>query len=136
MKSISAKRRQARAKRKISIRKRLNGTADRPRVAIFRSHKNIYAQVVNDDEGNTLFATHAGVAAAAELPEAPKAKKGKKGPEVMTGKCALAYNVGRAIADQAKEKGITSMVFDRSGYLYHGRIAALARGLRDGGVKV
>ena len=57
-------------------------------------------------------------------------------PEGVTGKCALAYNVGRAIAEQAKEKGINTMVFDRSGYLYHGRIAALARGLRDGGIQV
>ena len=124
MKSISAKRRQARARRKISIRKRLNGTADRPRVAIFRSHKNIYAQVVDDDEGKTLFANDGVKAAAAEVPEG------------VTGKCAKAYNVGRAIAEEAKEKGIESMVFDRSGYLYHGRVAALAKGLRDGGVKV
>ncbi len=124
MKSISAKRRQARARRKISIRKRLNGTADRPRVAIFRSHKNIYAQVVNDDEGKTLFANDGVKAAAAEIPEG------------VTGKCAKAYNVGRAIAEEAKEKGIESMVFDRSGYLYHGRVAALAQGLRDGGLKV
>ncbi len=124
MKSISATRRKARAKRKISIRKRVNGTADRPRVAIFRSHKNIYAQVVDDNEGTTLFANEGGKSAPAELPEG------------VTGKCAQAYNLGRAIAEQAKDKGITSMVFDRSGYLYHGRIAALAKGLRDGGVKV
>ncbi len=125
MKSISAKRRQTRAKRKISIRKRLNGTADRPRVSVFRSHKNIYAQVVDDDEGKTLFSNDGGKAAAAA-----------KLPEGVSGKCATAYSVGLAIADQAKDKGITSMVFDRSGYLYHGRIAALAQGLRDGGVKV
>jgi len=124
MKSISAQRRKARARRKISIRKRLNGTADRPRVAVFRSHKNIYAQVVDDDEGKTLFANDGVKAAAAEVPEG------------MTGKCAMAYNVGRAIAEEAKDKGIESMVFDRSGYLYHGRVAALAKGLRDGGLKV
>ncbi len=124
MKSISAKRRQTRAKRKISIRKKLNGTAERPRVAIFRSHKNIYAQIVDDDEGKTLFSNNGEKAAAAELPEG------------LSGKCALAYHVGRALAEEAKGKGINAMVFDRSGYLYHGRIAALARGLRDGGVKV
>ena len=124
MKSISAVRRKSRARRKISIRKKVNGTADRPRVAIFRSHKNIYAQVVDDDEGKTLFANDGVKAGAAELPEG------------VTGKCAMAYNVGRAIADQAKDAGITSMVFDRSGYLYHGRVAALAQGLRDGGVEV
>lgn len=124
MSSISRKRRLNRAKRKISIRKKLFGTADRPRVSVFRSHKNIYAQVVNDDEGNTLLASHVGTAPEVDAPEG------------VTGKCAKAYMVGRAIADQAKEKGISTMVFDRSGYLYHGRIAALARGLRDGGIEV
>ena len=124
MSSVSRKRRQSRVKRKISGRKRLFGTADRPRVCVFRSHKNIYAQVVNDDEGATMLASHAGSAPEVEAPEG------------VAGKCAKAYAVGRAIADQAKEKGISAMVFDRSGYLYHGRIAALARGLRDGGIEV
>ncbi len=124
MKSVSATRRKIRAKRKVSIRKKVNGTADRPRVSVFRSHKNIYAQLVDDDLGATLLASDAATAAPAEAPEG------------ITGKCALAYNVGRSLAEKAKENGITSMVFDRSGYLYHGRIAALAKGLRDGGVKV
>jgi len=124
MKSMSARRRQIRVKRKIHIRKRLAGTAERPRVAIFRSHKNIYAQVIDDDEGQTLLACNGKVAADAEAPEG------------IAGKCAMAYKVGRTLADKAKEKGIEAMVFDRSGYLYHGRVAALARGLRDGGVKV
>ena len=124
MKSISANRRKARAKRKVSIRKKLNGTAARPRVSVFRSHKNIYAQLVDDDLGNTLMSLDASTADQAEAPEG------------ISGKCAMAYNVGRSLAEKAKDKGITSMVFDRSGYLYHGRVAALARGLRDGGVKV
>ncbi len=124
MKSVSATRRKIRAKRKVSIRKKVNGTAARPRVSVFRSHKNIYAQLVDDDLGATLLASDAATAAPAEAPEG------------ITGKCALAYNVGRSLAEKAKENGITSMVFDRSGYLYHGRIAALAKGLRDGGVKV
>jgi large subunit ribosomal protein L18 len=124
MSSVSRKRRQNRMKRKISGRKKLFGTADRPRVCVFRTHKNIYAQVVNDDEGATLLAADASKAAKVEAPEG------------VSGKCAMAYNVGRAIAEQAKEKGIAAMVFDRSGYLYHGRVAALARGLRDGGIQV
>ncbi len=124
MKSISASRRKVRAKRKVSIRKRVNGTAERPRVSVFRSHKNIYAQLVDDDLGKTLMASNAATAAPATAPEG------------VSGKCALAYNVGRSLAEKAKDQGITSMVFDRSGYLYHGRIAALAQGLRDGGVKV
>ncbi len=124
MTNLNRKRRLQRQKRKVSIRKKLNGTAERPRVSVFRSHKNIYAQVVNDDAAATLFASDAKKAAVVEAPEG------------VTGKCALAYNVGRTIADLAKEKGIAAMVFDRSGYLYHGRIAALARGLRDGGIEV
>ena len=124
MSSVSKKRRLSRSKRKISGRKKLFGTAERPRVSVFRTHKNIYAQVVNDDEGATLLATDASRAAEVEVPEG------------VTGKCAKAYNVGRAIAELAKEKGIEAVVFDRSGYLYHGRVAALARGLRDGGIKV
>jgi large subunit ribosomal protein L18 len=124
MSNFSRKRRQGRIKRKISGRKKLFGTAERPRVCVFRSHKNIYAQVVNDDEGATLLASDASKAAEVEAPEG------------VSGKCAKAYNVGRAIAELAKEKGIETMVFDRSGYLYHGRIAALARGLRDGGIQV
>lgn len=113
-----------RAKRKASIRKKVNGTADRPRVSIFRSHKNIYAQLVDDDAGSTLLSSNAATAASVDAPEG------------VSGKCAQAYSVGRSLAEKAKDKGITSMVFDRSGYLYHGRIAALAKGLRDGGVNV
>ena len=122
--SISSKRIKARLKRKVSIRKKLNGTAERPRVTVFRSHQNIYAQVVNDLEGATLLACDGKRTSEAEVPEG------------ITGKCATAYLVGRTIADKAKEKGISAMVFDRSGYLYHGRVAALARGLRDGGITV
>lgn len=124
MSSVAKKRIQIRNKRKIAIRKRVNGTAERPRVTITRSHKNIYAQVVDDVTRNTLVSSNGTKAAVIEAPEG------------VTGKCASAYNVGRALADLAKEKGINSMVFDRSGYLYHGRVAALARGLRDGGIEV
>ncbi len=124
MSSVAKKRIQIRKKRKISIRKKVSGTAGRPRVSITRSHKNIYAQVVDDQTRSTLLSSNGRVAAVVEAPKG------------VAGKCAAAYNVGRALADQAKEKGIASMVFDRSGYLYHGRIAALARGLRDGGIEV
>ena len=122
--NVSKKRREARAKRKTSARKRLHGTAARPRVSVYRSHRNIYAQVVDDDDGSTLLS-----AAGDKVGEV-------EAPEGVSGKCAAAYGVGRAIADQAKEKGIQAMIFDRSGYLYHGRVAALARGLRDGGIEV
>jgi large subunit ribosomal protein L18 len=124
MSDINKKRRQVRLKRKISIRKRLSGTTERPRVTVTRSHKYIYAQVIDDDNGSTLLACNSKVAATVEAPEG------------VSGKCAIAYSVGRAVADLAKEKGIARMVFDRNGYLYHGRVAALARGLRDGGIEV
>lgn len=124
MSDINKKRRQIRQKRKASIRKKLSGTAARPRVAVTRSHKYIYAQVIDDDAGSTLLSYDSRRAAEVEAPEG------------VAGKCAIAYGVGRAVADLAKEKGIATMVFDRSGYLYHGRVAALARGLRDGGIEV
>ena len=124
MSDINKKRRLGRLKRKASIRKRLSGTAERPRVTVVRSHKYIYAQVIDDDTGSTLLTLDSRRAAAVEAPEG------------VAGKCAIAYGVGRAVADLAKEKGIATMVFDRNGYLYHGRVAALARGLRDGGIEV
>ena len=124
MSSVSKKRHESRRRRKVRVRKKLHGTTARPRVTVYRSHKNIYAQVVDDDEGRTLLA-HDG------------RKSGEVAvPEGVTGKCAAAYTVGRNLADLAKEKGINAMVFDRNGYLYHGRVAALARGLRDGGIEV
>ena len=113
----------ARLKRKRRIRKKVAGTAEVPRLSVFRSHRLIYAQVVNDDEGKTLIAADVKRAAEVDVPEG------------VGGKCAEAYRVGRAVADQAKAQGIEKIVFDRSGYLYHGRVAALARGVRDGGIK-
>jgi large subunit ribosomal protein L18 len=124
MSDLNRKRRQVRLRRKISIRKKLSGTSERPRVTVTRSHKYIYAQVIDDEGGSTLLSSDSKRAAKVEAPEG------------FTGKCAIAYSVGRAVADLAKEKGIAAMVFDRNGYLSHGRVAALARGLRDGGIEV
>lgn len=124
MSSIASRRIQIRKRRKISIRKKVSGTAERPRVTVTRSHRNIYAQVIDDQTRSTLLSSDGRKAAAVEVPEG------------LSGKCAVAYSVGRAVAEQAKEKGITSVVFDRNGYLYHGRVEALARGLRDGGLEV
>ena len=124
MSDINKTRRKVRLKRKASIRKRISGTAERPRVTVTRSHKYIYAQVIDDDTGTTLLSFDSRSAAEVEAPEG------------VAGKCATAYGVGRTVADLAKEKGIAAMVFDRNGYLYHGRVAALAKGLRDGGIEV
>ena len=122
--NVSKKRFEARRRRKFRVRKKLQGTAERPRITVYRSHKNIYAQVVDDEQGRTLLAHDGRKAAAVDVPEG------------VTGKCAAAYIVGRGLAELAKAKGINAMVFDRNGYLYHGRVAALARGLRDGGIEV
>ncbi len=113
----------ARKRRRIHTRKIVNGTAERPRLTVRRSHKAIYAQMIDDVAGNTLFAADSMKAGEVEV------------PKELKGKCAMAYQVGRRIAETAKAKGIESAVFDRSGYLYHGRVAALAKGARDGGLK-
>ena len=123
MKDVAKDRLKARSRRKVAIRKYLSGTPDRPRLTVKRSHKAIYAQVIDDSAGNTLAMTNSFKASKSEVPEG------------LSGKCAVAYMVGKAIAETAKSKGIEKVVFDRNGYLYHGRIAALAKGARDGGLE-
>ena len=100
------------------IRRRVAGTTERPRLAVFRSVKHIYAQVIDDAHGRTL--------AAASSNE----KNGKNG-----GNVAGAKSVGKLVAERAKDKGIKVVVFDRGGYLYHGRVKALADAAREGGLK-
>lgn len=119
----SKTRRSAWLKRKRRVGKRLHGTADKPRLTVFRSHRNMYAQLVDDDQGRTLAFCDVSKAAECELPEG------------IGGKRALAYRVGHTLAAQAKADGVETIVFDRNGYLYHGRVAALAQGARDGGLK-
>ena len=123
MSEVKQKRKAAWRRRKRRVRKGVAGTAGRPRLTVFRSHKNIYAQIVNDDEGRTLVA-------ASSLKDS-----GGETPEELAGKCALAYQVGRQLGERAKEQGIEQVVFDRNGFLYHGRVAALARGVREVGIK-
>jgi len=110
--------REARARRKRRIRGRISGTAERPRVSVFRSNKAIYAQLVDDAAAATLAA-----ARSAEI-------------EAVSGvsKSEAAKKVGELLAQRAREKGIERVVFDRSGYLYHGRVKALAEGVREGGL--
>lgn len=105
-----------RIKIKHRIRKSINGTASRPRLSVFRSNKAIYAQAINDLEGKTLaFASSKGI--------------------TEGNKTEVAAKVGEAIAKKCIEAGITEVVFDRNGYLYHGRVKALADGARNGGLK-
>jgi large subunit ribosomal protein L18 len=123
MSEFSKTRRDARLKRKRRVRKRLHGTPEKPRLTVFRSHRSIYAQLVDDDAGRTLVWADVQKAAACELPEG------------LDGKRAVAYRVGRSLAEVAKAQGFGRVVFDRNGYLYHGRVAALAQGARDGGLE-
>jgi large subunit ribosomal protein L18 len=109
--------REARAKRKKRIRGRLTGTSERPRVSVFRSNKAIYAQIVDDLDHRTLAAARSVEIAGDGLDKSAAAKK-----------------VGELLAQRAKDKGIEQVVFDRSGYLYHGRVKALAEGAREGGL--
>lgn len=113
-----------RRRRRRRIRKRLQGTSERPRLAIYRSARHIYAQVIDDGEGRTLAAASS---LKGELPEAPEDAKLSAGR-------ARAWGVGALLAQTAKEAGITKVVFDRGGFLYHGRVAALADGARAGGL--
>ena len=103
------------------IRKHVNGTAERPRMVVFRSNKQIYVQVVDDFQGKTL------VAAASNDKELAAQCKGKSGIET-------AAVVGKAIAERAIAKGITTISFDRGGYLFHGRVKSLADAAREGGL--
>ena len=104
------------------MRNRLSGTPQRPRLAVFRSSKHIYAQMINDQTGRTL------VSASTVDPEVrPQVKYG--------GNKAAAVVVGRVVADRAKKAGIDRVCFDRRSYKYHGRVAALAQAVRDAGLK-
>lgn len=109
-----------RAKKHYRIRKNINGTAECPRLAVFRSAKHIYAQIIDDNEGVTLVA-------ASTLDASLK--------DAYGGNCEAAKNVGKLLAEKAMEKGIKQVVFDRGGLLYHGRVAALADGAREGGLE-
>lgn len=109
--------REARARRKKRIRGHMNGSPERPRVSVFRSNKAIYAQIVDDQAAVTM--------AAARSTEIEGG--GRK-------KADVAKQVGALLAQRAKDKGVERVVFDRSGYLYHGRVKALAEGAREGGL--
>jgi large subunit ribosomal protein L18 len=112
------KRNEIRQRIHLRIREKLSGTAERPRLNVFRSLNHIYAQVIDDQKGQTI-------ASASSL--ALKLKTG--------GNVAAAKEIGKAIAERAREKGIRKVVFDRGGFLYHGRIKALADAAREAGLE-
>lgn len=112
-----------RMRRKRHVRKRVTGTTDRPRLTVFRSHKNIYAQIIDDSDGRTLV-----TASSMEKPIATKLTSGG-------GNKGAAAVVGSALAAKAVEAGIKKVVFDRNGYPFHGRIRDLAEAARKGGLE-
>ena len=109
----------ARLKRHKRVRAKISGTAERPRLAVYRSNANISAQIIDDTKGVTLVS-------ASTFGEGFTANGGNK---------AAAKEVGKMIAEKAIAEGITEVVFDRGGYLYHGRVSELAEGAREGGLK-
>ena len=109
-----------RKKIKKRIRRDITGTGERPRLTVFRSNKEIYAQIVNDEDGTTL------VAASSRDKDVPSTEGNKREQAAL---------VGKALAEKALKAGINTISFDRSGYLYHGRVKSLAEGAREGGLK-
>jgi len=117
-KKIRSRGREKRAKR---VRKKVFGSAARPRLTVCRSMKNVYAQLIDDEDGISLLGV-------SSLAPAIRDRK------FEGGKIDVAKAVGKLVAEKAKEKGISEVVFDRNGYLYHGRIRAVAEGAREGGL--
>ncbi len=112
----------AREKRKVRIRKKIHGTTERPRLTVYKSLKHMYAQIVDDTTGKTIASVSTG-------------SKALKNEVTEDDKTAAAKKVGAAIAKAALEKGVTQVVFDRNGFDYHGRIAAVAQAAREGGLQ-
>lgn len=112
----------SRIKRKQRIRKKITGNSERPRLSVFRSARHIYAQVIDDTSGRTL-------AAASTLEPDVRGKK------EFENKTAAAAYIGKVVAERAREKGIAKVVFDRNGFLYHGRVKALSQGAREAGLE-
>ncbi|MGD9331576.1 MAG: 50S ribosomal protein L18 [Desulfobacterales bacterium] len=112
----------ARIKRRRRIRKRVQGTTARPRLCVFRSAKHIYAQIIDDTSGFTLVS--------ASSTESEVRKR-----EAFENKIALASFIGKQVGERAREKGIKKVVFDRNGFLYHGRVKAVSEGARESGLE-
>jgi large subunit ribosomal protein L18 len=110
---------------KFRIRKRMSGTAERPRLSVFRSVSHIYVQVIDDMAGQTL----------ASASSVESAVKGKMDKDTRSGNKKGAELVGKTIAERLKEKGITRVIFDRNGFLYHGRVRAVAEAARSAGLE-
>ena len=112
----------ARLKRKKRIRKKIYGTSEKPRLAVFRSLRHIYVQIIDDSKGSTIVS-------------ASSLEKTVRERSDLGDKSAVAKHIGELAAARAAEKGVRTVVFDRSGFLYHGRVKAVSDGAREGGLK-
>lgn len=117
-----ASRQSVRVKKHLKIRNKISGTTERPRLAVFRSNNHMYAQIIDDLKGNTIVA-------------ASTVEKAIKDSVEKTNDVAAAAAVGKAIAEKALEKGVDTVVFDRGGFVYHGKVKALAEAAREAGLK-
>ncbi|HEX6893376.1 MAG TPA: 50S ribosomal protein L18 [Chryseolinea sp.] len=115
---MAGKNNERRERIKLSVRNKISGTKDRPRLSVFRSNKGLFVQVIDDENGKTI-------ASASTIELGEKAKLNQENSK----------NVGKKIAEKALASGVNTIVFDRNGYLYHGNIKALAEGAREGGLK-
>jgi large subunit ribosomal protein L18 len=118
----------ARERRRRRVRAKIHGTPERLRLCVFRSNAHIYAQIIDDNQGHTLVA-----ASSLEAPIRAAVGGGGSADDAQ-GKIALATVVGKTLAERALQAGLNKVVFDRAGYLYHGRVRALAEGARAGGL--
>jgi large subunit ribosomal protein L18 len=132
MPKIKGKKQEKRKRRHKKVRAKVSGTKEKPRLCVFRSNLHIYAQLIDDEKGETLLSV-------SDLELKKKIEKGKvkseKKEEARSGRKAIAYKVGKLIAEKALKKKIKKVVFDRGGYKYQGRVKALAEGAREGGLK-
>lgn len=116
LKKNSSEKLKLRARRHFRIRKKVSGDAERPRLCVTRSNRGIMAQIIDDESGKTILSSRT--------------------PTKATANITSSKELGKALAEQAKAKGIESVVFDRGGFIYHGKIAAVAEGAREGGLKL
>ncbi len=133
---VKNKKRNARLKRKARIRKKVHGATERMRLTVFRSSKHIYAQVIDDDNAQTVVAASSIESAIKDqLKEPETIEKGDdKKEKPLSGKMLQAKMVGKTIAKRALDKGVKNVVFDRNGFLYHGRVRAVSQGAREAGL--
>jgi large subunit ribosomal protein L18 len=127
--------REKRYRRHRRVRAKISGTGKVPRLSVFRSTKHIYAQIIDDEKGCTLLAASDFELKKEKKKKNSKSSTSKEKKKKRSGKIALAYRVGKLVAEKALKKKIKKVVFDRGGYKYHGRVKALAEGAREGGIQ-